>query len=206
MLRTAINECVRGKKRLSRAVFDVSYTVVWRYLTARKEVRLCKQKIVLFQAVNSIVRTGAFAVQAAIFPPLCDDPIQQEEMMKRHYQCFIDGVCDDVVEICVAHIEALCNMLSIWFADIPTDWQERFFKELCKLASDDTAEIRAALFRVSFFVVAKFGTLKFASFRRVCACSSIFTRRPPNSSVCCAKYSSTASTTHRSAFAATSSS
>ncbi|KAI6222883.1 hypothetical protein M3Y99_01486300 [Aphelenchoides fujianensis] len=111
ILKAAVEE---RKHDFARMLFVVSEPLVWRYLTCP----------------NWHIRAGAFAVQTAIFPPVCEDPIRQQEFTLRHCESFVQGLQDETVEIAVQQLEAVCEAMAFWVKEFSAEWVARLFAAL----------------------------------------------------------------------------
>ncbi|KAI6234330.1 hypothetical protein M3Y99_00814600 [Aphelenchoides fujianensis] len=135
ILKAAVEE---RKHDFARMLFAVSEPLVWRYLTCP----------------NWHIRAGAFAVQTAIFPPVCEDPIRQQEFTLRHCESFEQGLQDETVEIAVQQLEAVCEAMAFWVKEFSAEWVARLFAALERAAADEVADIRARTFAALRHLVA----------------------------------------------------
>ncbi|KAI6226337.1 hypothetical protein M3Y99_01302700 [Aphelenchoides fujianensis] len=117
-------------QNFAQMLFVVSEPLMWRYLTS----------------VNWHIRAGAFSVQTAIFPPVCEDPIRQQDVMLRHCAFFIKGLEDANIEIALQQLEAVCETVAFWVKEFDSEWIGRLFAALDRTATDEVAEIRARTF------------------------------------------------------------
>ncbi|KAI6239928.1 hypothetical protein M3Y99_00525900 [Aphelenchoides fujianensis] len=112
------------KHDFARMLFAVSEPLVWRYLTT------------------------------AIFPPVCEDPIRQQEFTLRHCESFVQGLQDETVDIAVQQLEAVCEAMAFWVKEFSAEWVARLFAALERAAGDEVAEIRARTFAALRHLVA----------------------------------------------------
>jgi hypothetical protein len=94
---------------------------------------------------------GAFVVQASVFPPSCDDTLRTSDYENKHYDAFLKALRDPSIDICLKAIEYVCEIVSFWWKDIPEERIQQIFKAFEELSTDESAEIRAALYAVSSY-------------------------------------------------------
>lgn len=109
---------------------------------------------------------GAYFVQVKVFPPSTDDDICATDYFNRHCEAFLKALRDPVVDICVQAIEGVCEMISMYFEQVPDQYTDKIFNELLVLSDDELVEIRATVFRVRISI-----TFNPAITRRVCVIS-----------------------------------
>jgi len=139
---------------LSKMLFDVSTRVVWRYLNAK----------------NSQIRMGAFYAQLNVFPPISSDPIVTSDYTNKHCEAFLKALSDPTVDICLQAIEGVCEVVSLWFAEISEVFIDKILNELIALAEDESPIIRAAVYHgLRHFQGCAKGVLKFeALLKHIC--------------------------------------
>jgi hypothetical protein len=132
---------------MAKMLFEISEPIVWRYLNVSLREAL-DRLILMLQAANAGVRIGAFFVQVNVYPPVCDDNIRATDYENKHFDAFLKALRDPSIDICLKAIEYVCEVVSIWWTSIPEERIQQVFKVLGELATDETAEIRAALYAV----------------------------------------------------------
>lgn len=84
-----------------------------------------------------------------VFPPSADDPIHVTDCFNRHCEAFVAALGDISVDICMQAIGNVCEVVSMYYDQIPEAFIDKIFNRLATLAKDDLAEIRAAVYHVS---------------------------------------------------------
>lgn len=102
---------------------------------------------VILQSPNDHVVYGAYLVQQCVYPPRCEDKINQSVYEEKHCAAFLAALAHDSAHIRAVGTNAAKKVAFFW-NDLARDFRNKFVAALMKLFYDAQMDVRHAAFKV----------------------------------------------------------